>query len=155
MGHRLTHYIKTLKEGIPDKHWTVFENVNPIVSHMVVVPQIPFWSACSHHGLPFMGTVSIGYIPKHTLIGLSKIPLLVRQLSLGFWLQEHLANEIADKLEHLLVPQGIGVYIEAQHTCQLLDLGVPPIPVMKTSVLRGIIMHAAQAREEFYALSAV
>lgn len=149
---RLTHYLNYLLAEREEKHWTWFENDDPKVSHMVVVPRIPFWSACSHHTLPFLGTVSVGYIPRDRLIGLSKIPLLVRWFARGLWLQEHLANAIADKMEELLQPEGVAVYIEAQHTCQLLDLGEPPIPVMKTSVLRGVLMHGEKAREEFYSL---
>lgn len=149
-AYRLTHYLRFLKQGGDEFHLTAFPNEDPCVDHMVVVPQIPFWSACSHHCLPFMGTVSVGYIPKDLVIGLSKIPLLVQYVARGYWLQEHLAKMIADKLEEALNPQGVGVYIEARHTCQLLDLKEPPIPVMKTAVLRGILMHGPAAREEFY-----
>lgn len=149
---RMTHYLKHLIDGKPEGHWTAFPNKDPEVSHMVVVPQIPFWSACSHHCLPFIGKISIGYIPNKLLIGLSKIPLLVRWHAHGLWLQEHLANAIADHMEELLCPQGVAVYVEAQHTCQLLDLGEPPIPIMKTTVLRGVLMHGEKARDEFYKL---
>lgn len=151
---RLTHYLQYLVEGSKQDqvHWTAFPNEDPVVDHMVVVPQIPFWSACSHHCLPFIGKASVGYVPNNLLFGLSKIPLLVRWHARGLWLQEHLANAIADHLEMLLCPRGVAVYIEAQHTCQLLDLKEPPIPVMKTSVLRGVLMHGEKARDEFYRL---
>jgi GTP cyclohydrolase I len=149
-AHRLTHYLQYLLVGAEEPHYTVFENKDPVVSHMVVVPNIPFWSACSHHCLPFIGEVSVGYIPNKLLIGLSKIPLIVRYHARGLWLQEHLANSIADHLEELLQPMGVAVYIQAQHTCQLLDLEQPPIPVMKTTVLRGVLMHGQAARSEFY-----
>lgn len=149
---RLCHYLLHLTGVGEDIHLTTFKNEDPIVSHMVAVPHIPFWSACSHHLLPFMGKISVGYVPNKELIGLSKIPLLVRQLAQGFWMQEHLANEIADQLEELLEPLGLGVFVEATHTCQLLDLKQPPIPVMRTSVLRGILLHGPAARDEFYRL---
>lgn len=153
-GHRLTYYLQYLADGADEFHLTAFANENPKVDHMVVVPSIPFWSACSHHCLPFWGVCSVGYIPDKSVIGLSKIPLLVRALAHGFWLQEHLAHSIADHIENAIAPQGVGVYIQAQHTCQLLDLKQPPIPVMKTSILRGILMHGEKAREEFYTLVA-
>lgn len=151
--YRITHYLKYLTAPAEPLQFTSFPNVDPCVDHMVVVPRIPFWSACSHHCLPFVGEVSVGYIPKDWVVGLSKIPLLVRQIARGFWLQEHLANRIADVLDERLHPQGIAVYIDAMHTCQLLDLKNPPIPRMITAVLRGILMHGSAAREEFYALA--
>lgn len=152
--YRLCHYLSYLATPAEEFHLTAFPNEDPKVSHMVTVPAIPFWSACSHHTLPFVGKVSVGYVPNNLLIGLSKIPLLVRSLARGFWVQEHLANTIADKLEETMTPQGVGVMIEAMHTCQLLDLKQPPIPVMRTTVLRGIMLHGEKARDEFYQLIA-
>lgn len=153
-AHRFSRYVQTLlgtTEPAPDIHITAFPNKEPRIDHMVVVPDITFWSACSHHLLPFFGTISVGYVPKAKLVGLSKIPLLVRSKAKGFWMQEHLANEIADAFERHLEPMGVVVRIEAQHTCQLLDLKQPPIPKMITTVLRGVFLLVPSAKAEFLA----
>lgn len=149
---RFMRYLHHLMGPATAFRMTKFENKNPVVSEMQVVPNIPFWSACSHHLLPFVGIVHVGYIPNKYLIGLSKIPLIVRATAKGFWMQEHLAVTIADKIEEFVEPQGLAVYIQARHTCQLLDLQQPPIPLMITTVLRGILMHGGAARSEFYSL---
>ena len=154
--HRYVHYLQHLMGG-KEFHLTVFDNIDPVIDAMIVVQDIPFWSACSHHTLPFFGKVSVAYIPNQCLVGLSKIPLLVRNMARGFWLQEHLAEAIADKMVEALSPLGVGIYIEAQHTCQLLDLLQPPIPLMKLSVLRGCFhpldpTYHGDAREEFLAI---
>jgi len=154
--YRYTYYLKYLMGG-KEFHLTVFDNVDPVIDAMIAVTDIPFWSACSHHTLPFFGKISVAYIPDKLLVGLSKIPLLVRNMARGFWLQEHLAEAIADKMVDALDPLGVGVYIEAQHTCQLLDLQQPPIPLMKLSVLRGCFhpldpTYHGDAREEFLAI---
>lgn len=147
---RLIYYLQYLTEEDPRPfHLTVFPNVSPAVDHMVVVPHISFWAACSHHCLPFFGTASVGYIPHKVVVGLSKVPLLVRKIARGYWLQEHLANEIADQLEFALDPLGVAIQIRAQHTCQLLDLQQPPIPEMVTTVLRGRLFKG-EARAEFF-----
>lgn len=146
--HRLTHYWTYLLAGEGPPHLTVFPNENPVIDNMVKVPSIPFWSACSHHGLPFVGVASIGYIPDKLVYGLSKIPLLVRSLARGFWMQEHLGHVIAATLNNLLSPLGVGVSISAVHTCQLLDLRQPPIPRMITTVLKGSFFNA-ETRAEF------
>ena len=147
-GWRLVRYIKHLHEVQDAPRLTVFPNEDPEIDQMVLVSNIDFWSACSHHMLPFFGTVTVGYIPKGHIIGLSKIPLLVRYLARRPTLQEHLAEVIADALRMHVKPKGIGVHIRAQHTCQLLDLAQPPIPVMTTTVLKGV-MRNAPARAEF------
>ena len=147
-GWRLVRYIKHLYEGREVPRMTVFPNKDPKVDQMILVSNINFWSACSHHLLPFFGAITVGYIPKNDIIGLSKIPLLVRHIARRPTLQEHLAEAIADALEEYTAPKGVGVHIGAQHTCQLLDLAQPPIPVMTTTVLRGV-MRNAPARAEF------
>jgi len=152
---RLVYYLKHLVEGEQeDFHLTTFPNANPRIDHMVTVPNITFWSACSHHTLPFMGTISVGYIPDELVIGLSKIPLHARAVARGFWLQEHLTHCIANDLMDALEPLGVAVQIRAQHTCQLLDVKQPPIPEMITTVLMGVFhpdSGLTGPRDEFFA----
>jgi len=129
--YRLTHYLKYVLDGGPEPHMTVFNNPDIRVSGLVTMPDIHFWSACSHHCLPFLGIARIGYVPGAKIIGLSKIPLLVRYIAHGFWMQESVAHAIVDWFCENLSPfGGVGVQICALHTCQLLDLGDPPIPIM-------------------------
>ncbi len=138
----LTHLARMPEPG----RWTTF--VTDAETHqLVVVPAIHFWSACSHHMLPFMGKCWFGYIPKSKIIGLSKIPLLIREIARGFWMQEDLTKAIYDRFNKLVEPQGIGVHIRAVHTCQLMDVG-PPVPEMITTELHGLCLHGP-AKEEF------
>ena len=143
---RLARYLTHLGRKDGYDRWTTFPVQGP--QSMVVVPNIPFWSACSHHLLPFVGTASVGYVPHHKIIGLSKIPLLVRSIAKGFWVQEDLTQAIIDTLDDLVEARGIAVQMRAQHTCQLLDVG-PPIPWMVTTALDGVMLHNPSAKQEF------
>lgn len=144
---RFARYLTHLWREDEYDRWTAFDNTNG-VSQLVVVPGIPFWSACTHHMLPFVGTIDLGYVPMNKLIGLSKIPLLVREVARGFWMQEDLTKAITSRFRLLVEPYGVAVRIRAQHTCQLLDVG-PPIPWMVTTELHGMLLHNPSAKEEF------
>jgi len=154
--YRVIHYLKYLLPTEDGYDLTTFANEAPHVNEMVVVPNITFWAACSHHTLPFFGTVSVAYVPDELLIGLSKIPLMVRSIARGYWLQESLAHTIADELEDVLEPKGVAVHIRATHTCQLVKLQVPPVPEMVTTVLRGYFSPVHESggisRAEFFSV---
>ena len=94
---------------------TVFPN--EYASEMVIVKDIPFSSTCEHHWLPFSGTVTVGYVPKDVVIGLSKIPRVVKFFSKKPQLQEQLTTEIGEFLNDLLSPAAIFVEVEAKHQC--------------------------------------
>jgi GTP cyclohydrolase I len=83
----------------------------------IVVSSIPFQSICEHHWLPFMGEVSVSYIPNKTIIGLSKIPRVVYYFSRKPQLQERYTREIGEYLCKILSPLELAVYVEASHTC--------------------------------------
>ena len=84
---------------------------------LVTVRNIPFYSMCEHHLLPFFGRCHIGYLPAGTVIGLSKLPRLVELYSHRLQLQERLTREIAEAIDHILRPRGVAVVMEARHLC--------------------------------------
>lgn len=116
---------------------------------MIVVSGIPFDSLCEHHLLPFSGTVTVGYIPSDgRVIGLSKIPRLVECYARRLQIQERMTSQIATELNKALSPVGVGVVIEAHHSCMSLR-GVKKAGIMKTSCLLGAMKDDARARQEF------
>lgn len=152
LPYRLGHYLRYLLSDGKEPHVTVFPNDN-CQDGLEIVPGITFWSACSHHALPFYGVALIGYIPDKHVLGLSKFTLLIRHLARGLWLQEELTEKIATIIEDAVRPFGVGVVTSAVHTCQLLDLQQPPIPPMIYSVMRGALRDDPAVRGELVALA--
>jgi len=118
-------------------------------SDMVMVTGIQFYSLCEHHLLPFHGKCSVAYIPNGKIIGLSKIPRLVDAFTRRLQVQERLTGQIADIIEELLEPQGVGVVMEARHLCMEMrgarSIGSPT----KTSAMRGMFRKDSRTRKEF------
>ncbi|MBP3888482.1 MAG: GTP cyclohydrolase I [Cellulosilyticum sp.] len=101
-----------------DKVVTLFENnYDDYSEEFVIMKDIKFNSMCEHHWMPFFGTVNVGYIPDKTIIGLSKIPRVVRFFSRKPQLQENLTKEIGEYLVETLHPKALFVTVEATHTC--------------------------------------
>jgi len=136
--------------GDPDFVPTVFDN--PGYDELVVVRAVPFYSLCEHHMLPFFGVAHIGYVPGEKLIGLSKIVRLVWAKAKGLQIQERLTMEIADELERLLQPVGVGVVIEARHMCMEMRGVRCQGAETVTSALRGCLKEKPEARAEFFAI---
>jgi GTP cyclohydrolase I len=86
----------------------------------VVVRDIGFYSLCEHHVLPFYGRVHVGYVPRGTIIGLSKIPRIVDVFARRLQVQERITEQVADALEKLLAPEAVAVIVEAQHLCMAM-----------------------------------
>ena len=119
-------------------------------SEMVVVKDIPFYSLCEHHLLPFFGTAAVAYIPKGRVLGLSKIPRIVETYARRLQVQERLTQQIADFLMERLDPQGVGVVLEATHLCAVMRGVQKPGTIMTTSAVLGIFRSRDKTRAEFF-----
>jgi len=120
-------------------------------SEMVVVKDIPFYSLCEHHLLPFFGTAAVAYIPRGKVIGLSKIPRVVEMYARRLQVQERLTQQVADFLQDRLNPQGVGVVIEATHLCAVMRGVRKPGTIMTTSAVLGLFRTRDRTRAEFFA----
>ena len=118
---------------------------------MVVVRDIPFYSMCEHHLLPFHGVAHFGYLPSGRIVGLSKIARLVDCLSRRPQVQERLSGQIVDVFCEVLTPIGAGVVMEAEHLCMTMRGIKKPGSRMVTSALRGVFRDSAETRGEFLA----
>ena len=119
---------------------------------MVLIKDIPFYSMCEHHMLPFIGKAHVAYIPKNGAItGISKIARVVEGYSHRLQLQERLTTQIADALVEVLKPQGVLVVLEAEHLCMSMRGVKKPGALTVTSAVRGIF-HTNTTRSEAMAL---
>jgi GTP cyclohydrolase IA len=122
---------------------------------LVLARGIPLRSVCEHHLLPFVGVIHIGYLPATRILGLSKLARVAEHFSSRPQVQERLTKQIADWLEEQLAPRGVGVVIEAEHTCMTLR-GVRATGARTvTSTLLGTLREDPRSRTEFFALTGV
>ncbi|MDD4876756.1 MAG: GTP cyclohydrolase I FolE [Dehalococcoidales bacterium] len=121
---------------------------------MVIVKDIPFYSMCEHHLLPFYGVVHIGYIPNvdGRVVGLSKLARVVGIIASRPQLQERMTTDIADAIFEKLKPDGVGVIIQAEHFCMIMRGIKKPGSAIITSALRGTFRRRAETRAEFFSL---
>jgi len=119
---------------------------------MVVLKNIPFYSLCEHHFLPFHGQAHVGYVPEGRIVGVSKIARAVDVLARRPQMQERLTSQIADTLMQGLSPDGAAVVIEAEHLCLTMRGAQKPGTVLITSAIRGGFRRRGVTRAEFMAL---
>jgi GTP cyclohydrolase I len=119
---------------------------------MVIVRDIEFFSLCEHHMLPFFGKVHVAYLPRHKVVGLSKIPRIVDVFAQRLQIQERMTQEIAQSLEHVLDPLGVGVVCEARHFCMMMRGVEKQHSGAVTSAMLGAFRERKETRNEFLAL---
>jgi GTP cyclohydrolase I len=119
---------------------------------LVVVKAIPVQSVCEHHLLPFHGLAHVAYLPAERILGLSKVARVVEMFARRPQVQERLTQQVADWLDTHLRPKGVGVVVEAEHTCMTLRGVRASGASTRTSALAGVLREDASARAEFFAV---
>ena len=122
---------------------------------LVLARNIPFRSICEHHLLPFTGTAQIGYLPGERILGLSKLARVVELFASRPQVQERLTQQVANWLRDQLAPLGVGVVLEAEHTCMTLRGVRATGAVTVTSAMHGLLREDGRSREEFFALTGI
>lgn len=119
---------------------------------LVLARRIPLRSVCEHHLLPFVGVAHVGYLPADRILGLSKLARIVEHFACRPQVQERLTAQVADWLAEHLQPRGVGVVVEAEHSCMTLRGAHAHGTDTVTSTLRGVLRDDGRSRQEFFAL---
>jgi GTP cyclohydrolase IA len=119
---------------------------------MVVVKDIEFFSMCEHHMLPFYGKMHVAYLPSHKVIGLSKIPRIVDVFARRLQIQERLTQQVAQTIQEVVDPVGVGVICEARHFCMMMRGVEKQHSGAMTSAMLGAFRTRKETRDEFLAL---
>ncbi|MDP9181092.1 MAG: GTP cyclohydrolase I FolE [Chloroflexota bacterium] len=133
--------LDVLRRGFEEEH-----------KEMVILKDIPFYSLCEHHFLPFHGSAHVGYVPEGRIVGVSKLARVVDILARRPQLQERLTSQVADAIMEGLHPDGVAVVIEAEHLCMTMRGVQKPGARMITSAIRGGFRRRGVTRSEFLSL---
>lgn len=134
----------------PKKHIKLFHEENH--QEMVIVREIPFYSMCEHHMLPFFGTIDIAYIPNKKITGISKLARIVDTYAKRLQLQERLTSQVANFVMDNFDPQGVMVVIRAEHLCMSMRGVKKPGTSIVTSAVRGVFDSDSKTRNEALSL---
>jgi len=135
----------------PPIGFSIFPNEEDL-DEIILCKDIPVYSLCAHHFLPFFGVAHVAYIPKRKLAGLSKLARAVEWYARRFTIQERVTVQVANFLEAQLDPQGVAVVLECEHLCMSMRGACKPGHRTVTSRMRGMFLHSAEARNEFLQL---
>jgi GTP cyclohydrolase I len=150
---RVANMYEEIFSGLEDNPKELIKTFSTESHEMVTVRDIPLYSMCEHHLLPFIGKAHIAYIPRDgKIIGLSKLARIVKHFASRPQLQEKLTADIANFLEEELHPQGVAVLIEAEHLCMTMRGIRAAGAKTQTSALRGIILSDEKTRAEVMSL---
>ncbi len=119
---------------------------------IVLLKDIPFQSHCEHHLAPIIGKASIAYLPAQRVVGISKLARVVRGYARRLQIQEKMTAEIARAIHEVLKPAGVGVVVEAEHSCMTLRGVNAPGTTLSTSHLIGVVRDDSRTRQEFLRL---
>ncbi len=119
-------------------------------AEMVVVGDIDFWSMCEHHMLQIFGQAHVAYLPDKKVVGLSKIPRVVEAFARRLQIQERMTRQIAELIDDLVEPQGVGVVVQATHLCVAMRGAKKPNAHMRTTALLGSFLTNEKTRNEFF-----
>jgi GTP cyclohydrolase I len=119
---------------------------------MVIVKDIEFFSMCEHHMLPFFGKIHVAYIARNKVIGLSKLPRIIDAFARRLQIQERLTQEVAQTIQRVIDPVGVGVICEARHFCMMMRGVEKQHSGAMTSAMLGAFRNRKETRDEFLAL---
>ena len=151
---RVTDSLKWLTRGYDQSVADVIGTAifNEDHHNMVVVKDIEMYSMCEHHMLPFFGKIHVAYIPNGRILGLSKVPRIVDVFARRLQVQERLTEQVADAIQTVLEPEGVGVVCEAYHLCMMMRGVEKQNSKTLTSAMKGVFLDDLKTREEFLRL---
>jgi GTP cyclohydrolase I len=152
--HRVDRALRFLTSGYDMKVEKILNGALYEVKYdeMVVVKDIEFFSMCEHHMLPFYGKMHVAYLPQKKVIGLSKIPRIVDMFARRLQIQERLTQDVAQTLQEVVQPLGVGVICEARHFCMMMRGVEKQHSGAMTSAMLGAFRDRKETRDEFLAL---
>jgi GTP cyclohydrolase IA len=151
---RVHRAFEFLTRGYSEEPEALLKNTLFTVNYdeMVIVKDVEMFSLCEHHMLPFFGKVHVAYIPNGKVIGLSKVPRLIEIFSRRLQIQERLTTQIAETIQKVIQPQGVGVVIEARHLCMMMRGVEKQHSAAVTSSMLGCFRDEQETRTEFLSL---
>lgn len=151
---RVARLYSEIFEGLSEEPTEIVKSVFAEDEHreIVMVKDIPFYSMCEHHLVPFHGQAHVAYLPNGTLTGLSKLARLVESFAKRPQMQERLTSQVADTLMETIEPLGVMVVIEAEHLCMSMRGVRKPGSMTTTSAVRGTLATNPATRAEVLAL---